>query len=52
MVEYLRKFENRGITIGWVNSILITKYNNLLLFTLIYILKNSKKSSSRKIRVI
>ena len=35
MVEFLRKFENRGIKIAWVNSILIIKYNNLQLFTLI-----------------
>ena len=35
MVEFLRKFENRGIKIAQVNSILITKSVNLLLFTLI-----------------
>ena len=33
MVEFLRKFENRGIRTAWVNSILITKYINLQLFT-------------------
>ena len=32
MIEFLRKFENRGIKIARVNSIPITK---LLLFTLI-----------------
>ena len=35
MVEFLRKFENHGIKIAWVNTILITKSNNLQLFTLI-----------------
>ena len=35
MVEYLRKFENRGIKIARGNSILITKSINLRLFTLI-----------------
>ena len=34
MVEFLRKFENRGIKIGIVNSICITKSINLQLFTL------------------
>ena len=34
MVEFLRKFENRGIKIAQVNSILITKSINLQLFTL------------------
>ena len=34
-VEFLRKFEKRGIEIARVNSILITKSINLLLFTLI-----------------
>ena len=36
MVEFLRKFENRGTKIAWVNSILITKSINLQLFTLIW----------------
>ena len=35
MVEFLRKFENRGTKIAGVNSILITKSINLQLFTLI-----------------
>ena len=35
MVEFLRKFENHGINIKRVNSILITKSIDLLLFTLI-----------------
>ena len=35
MVEFLKKFENRGIKIARVNSIPITKSNNLPLFTLI-----------------
>ena len=35
MIEFLRKFENRGIKINRVNSILITKSINLLFFTLI-----------------
>ena len=35
MVEFLIKFENRGIKIYRVNSILITKSIDLLLFTLI-----------------
>ena len=35
MVEFLRKFENRFINIGRVNSILITKFIYLQLFTLI-----------------
>ena len=35
MVKFLRKFENRGIKIGRVNSILITNSINLQLFTLI-----------------
>ena len=35
MVEFLRKFENRGIKIARVNSILITKSIDLQLFTLI-----------------
>ena len=33
MVELLRKFENRGIKIVRVISILITKSSNLQLFT-------------------
>ena len=32
MVEFLRKFEIRGCEIARVNSILITKFINLLLF--------------------
>ena len=36
MVEFLRKFQNRGIKIAWVNPILITKSINLQLFTLIF----------------
>ena len=35
MVEFITKFENRCIKIARVNSILITKYTNLLLFSLI-----------------
>ena len=35
MVEFLRKFENRGSVIYWVNSIIFTKFINLQLFTLI-----------------
>ena len=35
MVEFLIKFENRGIKIGRVNSILITESLNLQLYTLI-----------------
>ena len=35
MVKFLWKFENRGIKIAGVNLILITKYINLQLFTLI-----------------
>ena len=35
MIEFLRKFENRGIKIARVNAILITKSINLLLCTLI-----------------
>ena len=35
MIEFLRKFENRGIKIAWVDSIFITKFLNLQLFTLI-----------------
>ena len=35
MVEFLTKFENRGIKINRVNSILITESINLQLFTLI-----------------
>ena len=35
MVEFFRKFENRGIKIAQVKSILITKSINLQLFTLI-----------------
>ena len=35
MVEFIRKFENRGIKIARVNSILTTKSINLQLFTLI-----------------
>ena len=35
MIEFLRKIENRGIKIALVNSILITKYINLQIFTLI-----------------
>ena len=37
MVEFLRKFDNRGIKSARVNSILITKYINLQLFTFIII---------------
>ena len=37
MVELLRKSENRGIKIAQVNSILITKYINLQLFTLLFL---------------
>ena len=35
MVEFLKKFENCSIKIARVNSILMTKSINLLLFTLI-----------------
>ena len=35
MIEFLRKFENRGIKIALVNSILLTKSINLQLITLI-----------------
>ena len=35
MIEFLRKFENRGIKIARVNTILNTKSINLELFTLI-----------------
>ena len=35
MIEFFRKDENRGIKIGWVNSILVTKSINLQFFTLI-----------------
>ena len=35
MVEVLKKFENRGIKIERVNSIIIIKFINLQLFTLI-----------------
>ena len=35
MVEFLGKFENRGIEIARVNSIIITKSIDLQLFTLI-----------------
>ena len=35
IIEFLRKFENRGIKIARVNSIFITKFINLQLFTLI-----------------
>ena len=35
MVEFLQKFQNRGIKIARVNSILITKSINLQKFTLI-----------------
>ena len=35
MVEFIKKFENRSIKIARVNSILITKFINLQLFTLI-----------------
>ena len=35
MVEFFRKFENRGIKIAPVNSILITKYIDLKWFSLI-----------------
>ena len=35
MIEFLRKFENRGIKITRVNSIHITKSINVQLFTLI-----------------
>ena len=34
-MEFLRKFENRSSKIARVNSILITKFINLELFTLI-----------------
>ena len=36
MIKFLRKFENLGIEIARVNSILITKSINLQLFTLIF----------------
>ena len=36
MVELLRKFEKREIKIARINSILITKYINLQLFSLIW----------------
>ena len=36
MIEFHWKFENRGIKIAWVNSILINKSINLQLFTLIF----------------
>ena len=32
MVEFLRKFENRGIKISRVNSIIITKCINLVIY--------------------
>ena len=35
MVEFLRKFDNRGVKIARVNSILITKSINLNFFNLI-----------------
>ena len=35
MIEFLRKFENRGTKINRTNLILITKSINLELFTLI-----------------
>ena len=35
MVEFLVKFENHGIKIARLNSILITKFINLQLFTYI-----------------
>ena len=35
MIEFFSKFENRGIKITGVNSIIITKYINLRLFTVI-----------------
>ena len=35
MIEFFRKFENRGIRIARVNSILNTKSIDLQLFTLI-----------------
>ena len=35
MIEFLRIFENRGIKIARVNSILITKYINLQFCTYI-----------------
>ena len=35
MIEFLRKFKNRGIKIASVNWIHITIFINLLLFTLI-----------------
>ena len=35
MVDFLRKFENRDIKIARVNSILITKSDDLQVFTLI-----------------
>ena len=37
MVEFLRKFENRGIKIARVNLIHITKSFNLQLFALIFV---------------
>ena len=33
MAEFLRKFQDRGIKISRINSILITKFINLQLFT-------------------
>ena len=36
MIDFLKKFQNRSIKIGAVNSILITKSINLDLFTLIF----------------
>ena len=33
MIEFLRKYENRSIKIARVNSILITKFINLQLFS-------------------
>ena len=35
MIEFLRKFEDRSIKIAGVNTILIIKYINLQLFTII-----------------
>ena len=35
MVEFFSKFENRGIKMARVNTILISKYINFQLFTLI-----------------
>ena len=37
MVEFLRKFENRGTIISRVNSIIMTKSINLQLYTLNFV---------------